>query len=273
VTAASALEPTGPPVFVLAGGGRTGSTLVQRLLISTGEIMVWGEHGGVLLDALQRFVYGMRDWIEREGVASQREAFLQQRANAWISNINPVHDAFVTAARAALLHALAEPAAALGYRRWGFKEIRYNGTAIGLLKTLFPDAPIIVLVRHPAAMLGSIKVAPWYKKDYDARPEVFLGGWAAISSSLVAATSEFPGVLVLRYEDLTSDPQRALEALARHVNVDVERFDAMTLSVRQRGPVEEPSPLDERDRVALAARAVRQAALTLGYRLDERLVI
>jgi hypothetical protein len=268
VTAATALEPTGPPVFVLAGGGRTGSTLVQRLLISTGKIMIWGEHGGLLLDSLQRFVHGMREWNEHEGTR-HLDRFMQLGWNAWIPNVNPANESFVEGARAALMQALAVPAARLGFARWGFKEIRYTGAAVGLLKALFPEAVIVVIVRHPEAALRSIKVAPWYRKDYDARPEIFLSRWAASSSSLAACASEFRRVLVLRYEDLMADPGNTIVALARHVGIDAQWFDPTALEARLRGPVDESAPFDERDHIALATADVRRAALALGYPLGE----
>jgi hypothetical protein len=271
VGAATVLESAGSPVFVLGGGGRTGSTLVQRLLISTGEIMIWGEHAGVLLDGLHRIVSGMQAWIGQEG-AGHLEWFRQQGWNAWIANINPSHEAFVAGARAALLEALATPAAHMGYRRWGFKEIRYNGAAVSLLKMLFPDAPIIVLVRHPADALRSIKVTTWYEKDHGARPETFLAAWAAISASLAAAASKFDGVLVLHYEDLVGEPERFVTAVAKHVSIEANRFDRAAIATRVRGapgaPMPEPAALDARDRAALAASSVREAAAALGYRLD-----
>jgi len=270
-SAATVLEPAGSPVFVLGGGGRTGSTLVQRLLISTGEIMIWGEHAGVLLDGLHRIVSGMQAWIDKEG-AGHLEWFRQEGWNAWIANINPSHEAFVAGARAALLEALAAPAAQMGYRRWGFKEIRYNGAAVSLLKSLFPDASIIVLVRHPADALRSIKATSWYAKDHGARPEAFLGAWATISSSLAASASKFDGVLVLRYEDLADDPERFVTAVAKHVHIEANRFDRAAIATRVRGapggPMPEPAALDARDRAALAAPSVQQAAIAVGYQLD-----
>lgn len=265
--AALALEPTGPPVFVLAGGGRTGSTLVQRLLISTGEIMIWGEHGGLLLDAVQRIVYGVRDWIDSAG-GRQLAQFAHQGWNSFIPNLNPPHEAFLEGARAALWQSLAVPAARLGYRRWGFKEIRYNGAAVSLLKTLFPDAAIVVLVRHPESALRSIKATPWYEKDHDARPDVFLNRWAALSSSLAGTRTAGAGVLFLRYEELAADAGGVIAQLAAHVAVDQDRFNPVALATRLRGITEEPAPLDERDRAALAAPDVRQAAALLGYDLE-----
>ena len=267
MTAASAIEPNGAPVFVLAGGGRTGSTLVQRLLISTGEVMIWGEHGGLLLDAMQRIVYGMREWIDSVG-GRHLAKFTQQGWNSWIPNVNPEHEAFLEGARAALWQSLAVPAARLGYRRWGFKEIRYSGGAVSLLKTLFPDSAIVVLVRHPEAALRSIKATSWYQKDYDARPDIFLDRWAVLSSSLAGTRASGAGVLLLRYEDLVADAQAVIAQLAAHVAIDQDRFNPVALRTHLRGITEQPAPLDEGDRAALAAPDVRRVAATLGYDLE-----
>jgi Sulfotransferase family len=263
-------------VFVLAGGGRTGSTLLQRLLISTGEIMIWGEHGGLLLDGLQRMVAGMAQWIESEG-ARHLERFRNEGWNSWIPNVNPPHEAFVDGARAALLRSLAAPAAELGYPRWGFKEIRYTGGAVELLKIMFPDAAIIVLVRHPEATLRSIKGTAFYEKDYQSRPEVFLSRWASSSSSLARACRADGSVRLWRYEDIVADPEAAIASLAAHVAIDAARFDRSAIATYIGGvpvpaesdPGPEPpaggEPLDARDRAALAAAEVRAVAAQLGY--------
>jgi len=263
-------------VFVLAGGSRTGSTLLQRLLISTGEIMIWGEHGGLLLDGLQRMVAGMAQWIEAEG-ARHFDRFTSEGWNSWIPNVNPPHEAFVEGARAALMRSLAVPAAELGYRRWGFKEIRYTGGAVELLKMIFPNAAIIVLVRNPEAALRSIKGTAFYEKDYQSRPEVFLSRWATVSLSLARTCLAGSSVRLWRYEDIVADPEAAIASLAAHVAIDAGRFDRAAIETYIGGV---PSParpdrdpeldaraisLDERDRAALAAAEVRDVAAQLGY--------
>ena len=270
------MDHSGPPVFVLAGGARSGSTLLQRMLISTGEVMIWGEHGGLLLDGLQRMVTGMAQWIEAEGTRHW-ERFTNEGWNRWIPNVNPPLDAFVEGARAALLRSLAVPAAELGYRRWGFKEIRYTGTAVELLKMIFPDATIIVLVRNPEAVLRSIKGTAFYEKDYHSRPEVFLKRWATVSASLARTCVAGSSVRLWRFEDIVADSEGAIASLAAHVAIDPARFDRAAIATRIRGvPVAaqadrdaEPEivaiSLDERDRAALAAAEVRDVAAQLGY--------
>ena len=263
-------------MFVLAGGSRTGSTLLQRLLISTGEIMIWGEHGGLLLDGLQRMVAGMAQWIETEG-ARHFDRFTSEGWNSWIPNVNPPHEAFVEGARAALMRSLAVPAAELGYQRWGFKEIRYTGGAVELLKMLFPNAAIIVLVRNPEAALRSIKGTAFYQKDYQSRPEVFLSRWATASLSLARTCLTGSSVRLWRFEDIIADPEAAITSLAAHVAIDAARFDRAAIETRVGGvpgvarsdrdsePDASVISLDERDRAALAAAEVRDVAAQLGY--------
>ena len=269
-------------MFVLAGGARVGSTLLQRLLISTGEIMIWGEHGGLLLAGLQRMVNGMAKWIEREG-RQHWEVFRKEGWNNWIPNVTPPLEAFVAGARAALLRSLAVPATQLGYPRWGFKEIRYTGAAVALLKKMFPDAIIIVLVRHPEATLRSIKTMGFYLRDYGGNPDVFLNRWALASSSLARCCAPSSSVQLWRYEDIVASPEAAISRLAAQVGVDPERFDRRAIETTIKGVAIHagapdayagshagggsglPVRLDDLDRAALAAPEVKRVAAELGY--------
>ena len=243
--------------------------------------MIWGEHGGILLDALNRFVAGMGQWIAGDsGAAQHLTLFMRKGWDSWIPNMNPPQEAFVEGARAALLRSLAVPAADLGYRRWGFKEIRYNGGAVALLQTLFPDARIVVLVRHPEASLRSIKATEFYATDYETRPEIFLARWAEASSSLARACAPGTCVRLWRYEDIVTDPDAAIVSLAEHVAIDSARFDRATMTTYIRGVSSRAGPhsedfargerkppveLDDQDRAALAAQNVRNTAAELGY--------
>lgn len=175
-----------PPVFLLGTGGRTGSTLLQRLVISTREVMLWGEHGGHLLAAVESWVNGMQAWHDRSGGAQYRR-FLRKGCRTFIPNITPPMEWFQRGARAAFRESLGGPAAQLGFPRWGFKEIRYGGQAALTLAALFPEARFVVLTRNPADALRSIKSTPWYGSDYAADPARFLAEWEACASSLLDA--------------------------------------------------------------------------------------
>lgn len=252
------------PVFVLAGGGRTGSTLVQRLLISTGAVLVWGEHGGRIVPALGSLLRGMEAWLGQEA-SGQLELLRGRGGDAFIPNVNPEAEAFVRGARALFQAALGDTAREMGFARWGFKEIRYGCDEALLLRRIFPVADFVAVVRDPAGALASIKSADWYARDYGAAPEAFLERWATLSSGLLDAIPKLGPGLLLRYEDLVARPAETLARLGLHAGIDPAAFRRDVLGGKLRGTEIPPVPLDSADRAALAAPAVRRVAAALGY--------
>src|SRR5919206_3702635 len=75
------------PILVLGSGQRCGSTLVQRLLTSHPDIMIWGEHGGHLRDLLAMTDVLVR-WDEYVS-APAREAFERGGHSSWMANLLP----------------------------------------------------------------------------------------------------------------------------------------------------------------------------------------
>ena len=117
------------PVFILACGPRTGSTWLQRVFTSTGEVLIWGESGilfpwGMLWTPdkpSQKFCFDDRNY---EGVHSGRDlhAFRQKGANMWMAVLNPTYSDAFKAHRFYLEKLYGETAKREGYPRWGAKE-------------------------------------------------------------------------------------------------------------------------------------------------------
>src|SRR5437588_10924263 len=75
------------PILVFASGQRCGSTLVQRLLTSHPEVMIWGEHGGHLRQ-LFAMTEVMRAWDAGEGEHG-RAAFEHGGPQSWMASVLP----------------------------------------------------------------------------------------------------------------------------------------------------------------------------------------
>ena len=213
------------PIIVLSAGWRSGSTLVQRVLMSNEAVMVWGEpfaRSGLvprLFDQLRSFT---PEWPEPSYLF---ENFSGRLSDQWIANIYPDVGDLLAAQRAFLTQLLAEPARRLGKPRWGFKEVRLDGSHARLLKLLFPRARIVFLVRSPYDSYASFR--HYIKSDFVDWPNqpVLTAGqfgrmWREQVESFRAVCGEVDG-LFLRYEDFVADPA-ALASLSEHVGLKLE---------------------------------------------------
>ena len=257
------------PVFIFSSAGRTGSTLLQRLLISTRDIMVWGEHDGAMVAAAGQLLDRLQAWHGLTDGRQQQEAFAHHGHDAWIPNLTPSMHAFIDGLRALFTESMGAEARRLGYPRWGFKEIRHDGNAAVLLKTLFPGARFIFSVRHPAEALRSLKSTGWYGLHCGSDPARFASIWTANVQSLLRAAPGLGPVLIVRYEDMVANPQVVVNAIATHVGIAPERFDLSAFERRHRGSTNPPDALSGTDRVALAAPELVRTAQLLGYGVTE----
>src|ERR1700752_3345714 len=117
------------PIFVFAAVARSGSTLVQRLIGASGEVLMWGETGGaldLLEDAIERYAQKLGELHVRfrhsfgGGGRKQYETFVatcEGNSQVWIANMNPPQEVIRTAFLALFDALYGAPAATLGYQR------------------------------------------------------------------------------------------------------------------------------------------------------------
>lgn len=162
------------PVFVLSSSWRSGSTLLQRFITATGEVLVWGETGGALnalADALAGWEQITADSTRRfpGGIGGKGEAAYgklvsapkAEHAGLWIANLSPPYADIAAELRTMFDTLYGQRARSLGYPRYGIKETRCDLTTARQLQDLFPDARFIFLVRDPFDVMLSIKRRNW----------------------------------------------------------------------------------------------------------------
>jgi hypothetical protein len=143
------------------------------------------------------------------------------------------------------------------------------------LATTFGMATIVV-VRHPAAFVASLKRLDWWPPFNDLRAQTALvrdllgpferdivwmaagggdlvdhGGlmWLMMYSTLVSFHSRHPSWIFVRHEDLVRDPVRGFAGLFRHVDLRYTRRIARAVEWHSTGPTydaSEPSPYEVR---------------------------
>ena len=220
------------PLLILAAGQRCGSTLIQRLLSSHPEVLIWGEHAGQLRQLLavsQR----LHEWTADHGQLG-RLGYKLAGHQSFMANLTPEAVHVDEAVRAFVETLFARPAADAGRPLWGFKEVRYGLAEATAVRTLFPDCRVVHIVRDPRDVLRSLDVwerdgSGWPRSD----TEVVVRDWTRVAGSFWSAPVETPSwVLRVRYEDLTVDPTRWHARIAEHCGLDADRLDAKVFDRR-----------------------------------------
>lgn len=268
-------DPSGAPVLVLAAGQRCGSTLIQRLLSSHPDVLIWGEHAGQLRQLLA-VAERLHGWTADLGEVG-RLGYARSGHQSFMANMTPEAAAVDDAVRGFVEALFARSAAAMGRPVWGFKEVRYGLAEAAALRALFPGCRVVHIVRDPRDILRSLEV--WERGGWPrADTELAISDWARVGASFWRPDAELPSwVLRVRYEDLTADPESWRVRIAEHCGLAPELLDARVfdrrihavgLGGRARRTILDFAELPPSMRALLDGEEVRRVAAACGYSLD-----
>ncbi len=258
------------PIFILSAGWRSGSTLLQRLVLSDRAVLIWGEPY-----AHCDLVRSMADSLCCFSTNEPNESFFidQPRlgpgasgelADRWVANLYPQPAELLQAHRSFFLNLYQEPAVNRGFSRWGFKEVRLSAEYALYLKFLFPHAKFVFLYRNPYDAYRSYKS---FRAWYDVWPSqpIFTARrygimWRRLITSFFEKAEELDAFLV-KFEDLVSGAMDR-SALANYLEVDtVSAILEKRISGERALPVDRLTGLERR----MVASVVNPVARELGY--------
>ncbi len=207
------------PVFVTAPTARNGITLVQRLLNSSRQIIVYGENLNFIA-ALPRLVHSSVQVHNerRDEFAAARRQFLEQAADGWTSNLWPDPQPLMLAAfeafyRAAVVYQ--QCSQQYGFMRWGIKNPVSEAAMIERLRVLMPRARFVFIHRHPVEVIKSARSRRFITSDEQL--DDYARQWRDVTLGVLQQAS--PHVWRLKYEDLLADPDRAIDHLQQFAGV------------------------------------------------------
>lgn len=153
------------PLFIL-GFARSGTTLLQRLLNSYDDVLIWGEHVGFLRDVANAYARVWRNPDYFKSTVPLAEVLQDTRPltrwQAWMNWTTPddwrrLYREFV--------ESVFLPEGLPGRRVWGWKEVHYVGArndhTLPFLAEIFPDARFVFLVRNGFDTMASFGVWPF----------------------------------------------------------------------------------------------------------------
>lgn len=258
------------PVFILSAGWRSGSTMLQRLLMSSNDTVIWGEayDRACIVQRLTETVFAhSRTWPD--GKYLRQPTSLHALSGEWVANMYPPLSALKLGYRALLENIFMAPAHDVGGNRWGFKEVRLGVNEAEFLHWLFPNAKFLFIYRNPFDAYQSYKnfqpAKNWYVRWPD-KPAFttakFAKHWQQLAADFIKNASNVDGMLV-RYEDLI-DGRVDLEALADYCEL---KIDNSILDVRVGGAKKTECKVSSLTRMErfIISRCTAPTARQLGY--------
>jgi hypothetical protein len=249
--------PPEDPVLVAGLGWRSGSTLVQRALMTDASILVWGEPMDrfFLLDHLAQPLLAVGEaWPTDVDLISHRPDV--DLVRDWVATLSPDPAHLRAAYRAFFDRWLAFPAHQRGYGRWGMKEVRLSGLHALVWRWLYPRGQILLVVRHPVMAYASLRNSGFAPPDAGAVvrwPDTWLRSledfatlWNERASSWWEVMDKL-GVHWFRYEDLVAGDVD-LDAIGASIGLKLASVEAIAATAGG-GVLNVAVSADERDRI------------------------
>ncbi len=204
------------PLIVTSPLQRSGTTLLQRLLCSAPNTLIYGERAAQELEFfLSIYAYKVQEYgVRREANRQALARVLQGDVNDWILELTPDADGYLRAIQQAAFAGIAycrEFALANDRPVWGFKYPAWSPTVLQTLRRLMPRARLLFIVRDLVPALRSAKAQ--HMVDTETQLRQLCQSWQA-GTSYIAELGDDPGVLAVRYEDLTDRPSETLRVIA-----------------------------------------------------------
>ena len=255
------------PIFLLSAGWRSGSTLLQRLIMSDPRVLIWGEPYDEcgMVQALAGTMTAFRaGWPPAEYYYDGTPP--GKLSGDWIANLFPSLQDLRKGHRALFDAMFSVPAKRAGASRWGIKEVRLGIEHAFYLRWLYPRSRLLFLYRNPLDAFRSYSRhgRSWYDTFPDKpifTPTDFGTHWRRLMAGFLEHAKRLDALMV-RYEDLVGH-HPPLEEIEAHLGIAINRsvLGDKVGSSEGRGDKVAVSMLEK----SLLRRAVSPLAMELGY--------
>lgn len=195
------------PIFILSVGWRSGSTALQRLLLSSKEAIVWGEpyEAEGLVQGLAGALRAVAHTPEKKNSFKAQLDPVEDLAMQWVPTFGPPFGDLIEGHRA-LFSTLFGSRPEYAGKRWGIKTVRLEPDYACYFRLLYPSCVPLFLIRDPYEAVASFHGSRFLKRvpsDYVATIDAFARHWVFCARRLDPVV-EATGGLLVRHEEFAS---------------------------------------------------------------------
>ncbi len=216
--------PPGPnsPVIIVGPTTRCGTTLLQRLLNSTRDYIIYGENF-YMFDRFPAMIQGQHMDAEQKHQATKavRETFLNSDDDFEGSSLFPDRFQYLAAVRAGFHHLVkfyADYSRDLGFESWGIKHQIFNAQGYAFLTKLLPEAYYICIYRDLYPVTRSAK-ARW-PGDYPNLAAYTRFGQRWMENINAIHKLQPKHKLIFKYENMVADTDGHIDQLQNFLGTD-----------------------------------------------------
>lgn len=210
---------------------RSGSTLLQRMFNARKKTLIWGENGGCLTAFRNIHRHAL---YYAEHSKQERAKYFNggENPNHWIATMTPSKEN-VTESVVHSVKAFHEGLYMGQYRKThdliGYKEVRYGEAELNLFRMCYPNAVIVLLVRHPVDVWKSVSQNAKVNRYQSVRQ--FASLWNQRMKSYIHLSNADANMYLIRYEDLIIKEKETINLIKRIGKLKDEQIDKV-LSVK-----------------------------------------
>jgi Sulfotransferase family len=204
------------PLVVTSPVPRSGTTLLQRLLCSSSNALIYGEKSAQDLEFfLNIYAFKAQEYNYRRAVCQiNMEKVLRGEVNDWILDLTPDVNGYLLALQKAAFSGIIycrDYARQQGRRIWGFKYPGWSPATIKLMRNLMPGSRFIFMLRDLLPCLRSAKAQHMLDTEQELRQ--FCQKWIDGTAYCQRLQAD-PLALVVNYEDLIHRPDETLAVIS-----------------------------------------------------------
>ncbi|MBR8827307.1 MAG: sulfotransferase [Gomphosphaeria aponina SAG 52.96 = DSM 107014] len=240
------------PIIIL-GPGRCGSTLLQRILNTSADMTIWGEHGGFMKGLAQSYFMLTESELLKRNIYGRERITPSMVIGAFtdygesINWVNSFNNEIVRERYTELIVKLLNNGLDVEKTSWGFKEILYNKNdrTMDMWLELFPKTKVVFSLRHPYDVIRSMIVSWENPKLLKEQLETnnlneikesslrYAARWNNVVSSFQYWINEKEIIYkVEKYEDLMEKPKKSIKDIFQFIEIEMPATALEPMSVR-----------------------------------------